>query len=208
MKTWVPIGSSGRAIVTGTSNTGAKPLRTNSLPSLGLTKKELGPGCCCKGSSPFGVGAGPAGRPASAGLSGAASPSTCGDADAPNADEDGAESSRDAAAPAPPATAPVVATTTAPVATSDRLGPAELRAFDVPDSNAASDALASPARRGCVISYGAASPPVITTRAPTLAMPPKRTANRSGRRIQPWEAGWPGTTPACSATPDQGILCM
>src|SRR5712671_5855983 len=210
VKTWVPSGSSGRAIVIGTSNTGAKPLRTNNLPSLRLTNNEIGPGCCCKGSSTFGAGAGPtgdgsAGRPASAGLSGAAPPPTCGDADAPNADEDGAESSRDAAAPAPPATAPVVATTTAPVAT---WGAAELRAFDVPGSNAASDALASPARRGCAISYGAASPRVMTTRAPTLVMPHKRTANRSGRRIQPWEAGWPGTTPACSATPDQVIRCM
>src|SRR5712671_53129 len=200
VKTWVPSGSSGRAIVIGTSNTGAKSLRTNNLPSLRLTNNEIGPGCCCKGSSTFGAGAGPtgdgsAGRPASAGLSKAAPPPTCGDADAPNSGEDGAESSRDAAAPAPPAT-------------SDRLGPAELRAFDVPDSNAASDALASPARRGCVISYGAASPRVMTTRAPTLVMPHKRTANRSGRRIQPWEAGWPGTTPACIATPDQVIRCM
>src|SRR5215468_9327958 len=213
VKTCVPSGSSGRAIVTGTSNTGAKPLRTNNLPSLRLTNNEIGPGCCCKGSSTFGAGAGStgdgsAGWPASAGLSGAAPLSTCGDADAPNSDADGAESSRDPAVPAPPATAPVVATTTVPVATSDRLGAAELRAFDGPGPNAASDALASPARRGCVISYGAASPRVMTTRTPTLVMPHKRTANRSGRRIQPWDAGWPGTTPACSATPDQVIRCM
>src|SRR6266850_2207614 len=92
-----------------------------------------------------------------------------------------------------------------PVTASDRLGAAELRGFNVPGSNAASDALASPARCGWVISYGAASPRVMTTRAPTLVMPHKRTANRSGKRIQPWEAGWPGTTPACSATPDQVI---
>src|SRR5258707_7022225 len=213
VKTWVPSGSSGRAIVTGTSNTGAKPLRTNNLPSLRLTNNEIGPGRCCKGSSTFGAGAGSAadgsaGRPASAGLSGAAPPSTCGDATAPTSDEDGVVSSRDAAAPAPPATPPVVATTTAPVATSDRLGAAELRPFDVPGSNAASDDLTSPARRGCVISNAAASPRVMMTRAPTLVMPHRRTANRSGRRMQPWEAGWPGTTPACRATPDQVIRCM
>src|SRR5258708_28740351 len=130
VKTWVPGGCSGRAIVTGTSNTGAKPLRTNNSPSLRLTNNEIGPGRCCKGSSTFGAGAGSAadgsaGRPASAGLSGAALPSTCGDAPPPPSDEDGGVSARDPAAPAPPAPPPVVAPTTAPVATSGRFGAAE-----------------------------------------------------------------------------------
>src|SRR5258708_30191281 len=117
VKTWVPSGSSGRAIVTGTSNTGAKPLRTNNLPSLRLTNNEIGPGCCCKGSSTFGAGGGSAadgsaGRPASAGLSGAAPPSTRADAPAPTPNEDGGGSAPGPAPPAPPAPPPVLAPTT------------------------------------------------------------------------------------------------
>ena len=42
--TWVPSGCSGLSIVTGASNTGSKPLRTNTLPSLRLTNTAIGPG--------------------------------------------------------------------------------------------------------------------------------------------------------------------
>src|ERR1700720_2637190 len=42
VKTWVPSGISRFAIVIGVSNTGTKPLRTKSLPSLRLTNSEIG----------------------------------------------------------------------------------------------------------------------------------------------------------------------
>ena len=34
------------------------------------------------------------------------------------------------------------------------------------------------------------------------------TAKAGGMRMQPCEAGYPGSTPACMATPDQVIRCM
>src|ERR1700726_2949540 len=40
--TWVPSGSSGFSILTGTSNNGEKPWRTKSLLNLRLTKTEIG----------------------------------------------------------------------------------------------------------------------------------------------------------------------
>src|SRR5262249_18342197 len=51
VNTWVPSGLSGSAKVTGTLNTGSKPLRTNSLPSLRLMNTEIGPGLSGRGSA-------------------------------------------------------------------------------------------------------------------------------------------------------------
>src|SRR3954468_12977888 len=51
VKTWVPSGISEFAIVTGISNTGSKPLRTHSSPSLRLMKTDTG-----RALSRFGVG--------------------------------------------------------------------------------------------------------------------------------------------------------
>ena len=51
VNTCVPSGRSGCANVTGASNTGSKPLRTNSLPSLRLMKTEIGPGLSGRGST-------------------------------------------------------------------------------------------------------------------------------------------------------------
>src|SRR5262249_10729784 len=57
VKTWVPSGRSGSSNVTGASNTGSKPLRTNSLPSLRLMNTEIGPGLSGFGSA--GLSSGP-----------------------------------------------------------------------------------------------------------------------------------------------------
>src|SRR6266436_4038487 len=51
VKTWVPSGRFGSSNVTGASNTGSKPLRTNSLPSLRLMNTEIGPGLSGFGSA-------------------------------------------------------------------------------------------------------------------------------------------------------------
>src|SRR3979411_1841204 len=51
VKTWVTSGWGGATGGTGTSNTGSKPLRTNSLPSLRLMKTETGPGLSGRSSS-------------------------------------------------------------------------------------------------------------------------------------------------------------
>src|SRR5262249_4840527 len=148
---WVPNGSSGCAIVIGGSNTGANPLRTNSLPNLRLTNNEIGPGCCralsiCSWSSVLGGGTGSDGCPGwlvSAALPKLAPPPACSGADASTSDADCLGSWRNFPAPVPPAVAvSVAAISTAP------LGPAELGACRVPVSVAASDALTSPARRG------------------------------------------------------------
>src|SRR6266516_882497 len=58
VKTWVPSGRFGSSNVIGASNTGSKPLRTNSLPSLRLMNTEIGPGLSGRGGS-AGFGSGP-----------------------------------------------------------------------------------------------------------------------------------------------------
>ena len=62
--------------------------------------------------------------------------------------------------------------------------------------------------RACENGAGAASPRVMITRAPSLEVPHNCLAKASGRRMQPCEAGWLGTTPWCIATPDQVMRCM
>ena len=48
----------------------------------------------------------------------------------------------------------------------------------------------------------------ITTRMPTSVSSNSRSAKAIGRRTQPCEAGWPGSTPACRAMPVQVMRCM
>src|SRR5205807_5111595 len=52
------------------------------------------------------------------------------------------------------------------------------------------------------------SPGVTKTRAPILVQFHIFTANDIGMRMQPCDAGYPGSTPACMATPDQVIRCI
>ena len=62
-----------------------------------------------------------------------------------------------------------------------------------------------------MIEFSGATPSlrgVTITRTPILVMLHSRVANSCGRRMQPWDAGWPGTTPSCIATPDQVMRCM
>ena len=61
---------------------------------------------------------------------------------------------------------------------------------------------------GCEISVGATSCGAMTTRSPIRVSPQSLAAKPAGRRMQPCEAGWPGTTPRCMATPDQVMRCM
>src|SRR5436190_23364318 len=63
-------------------------------------------------------------------------------------------------------------------------------------------------RRGWAISIGRISPDAMITRVPRLVRCHSRVANSFFRRIQPCEAGYPGRTPACSATPDQVTRCI
>jgi len=58
------------------------------------------------------------------------------------------------------------------------------------------------------MSTGAASPGITITRMPILVRSNSRSANPCGMRMQPCDAGWPGSTPACNAIPDQVIRCM
>ena len=46
------------------------------------------------------------------------------------------------------------------------------------------------------------------TRMPTSVRSNSRWAKSMGRRTQPCEAGWPGSTPACMAMPVQVMRCM
>jgi hypothetical protein len=62
--------------------------------------------------------------------------------------------------------------------------------------------------RACSIGTATASSGVTTTRVPSLVIPHSSAANLCGSRMHPWEAGYPGTTPPCSATPDQVRRCM
>ncbi len=66
VKTWVPSDRSGCSKVTGTSNTGSKPLRTNSLPSLRLTNTLIGPGLRGRTSATEDASRGAAGAKAAA----------------------------------------------------------------------------------------------------------------------------------------------
>ncbi len=63
-------------------------------------------------------------------------------------------------------------------------------------------------RLGCAKSTGATSLRVTITRAPSLVVGQSRAANSRGKRMQPCEAGTPGNTPSCIATPDQVRRCM
>src|SRR5579871_5679665 len=66
----------------------------------------------------------------------------------------------------------------------------------------------SAASSGCEKFAGVTSPGVTMTRAPILVQPYSLTAKAIGMRMQPCEAGYPGSTPACIATPDHVIRCM
>ena len=55
---------------------------------------------------------------------------------------------------------------------------------------------------------GATSLRETITRAPSLVIPQSRMAKSVEVRMQPWEAGWPGSTPWWIATPDQVMRCM
>jgi hypothetical protein len=63
-------------------------------------------------------------------------------------------------------------------------------------------------RLGCWKSTGATSLRLTITRAPSLVVGHSRAANSRGSRMQPCEAGTPGSTPSCIATPDQVRRCM
>ena len=63
-------------------------------------------------------------------------------------------------------------------------------------------------RRGLAISTGRISSGAMITRVPRLVRCHSRTAKSLFRRIQPCEAGYPGTTPACSAIPDHVMRCI
>ena len=63
-------------------------------------------------------------------------------------------------------------------------------------------------RRGCENSVGASVFCAIRTRTPTLVVLKRLTANDPGIRMHPCDAGWPGNTPSCIATPDQVMRCM
>ena len=63
-------------------------------------------------------------------------------------------------------------------------------------------------KRSLEIATGVTSPCVMMTRTPSLVMPHICRANAPGRRMQPCDAGWLGTTPSCMATPDQVMRCM
>jgi hypothetical protein len=62
--------------------------------------------------------------------------------------------------------------------------------------------------RPWAISTGATSLRAMITRTPSLVRCQRRTAKSPVSRMQPCEAGWPGSTPSCMATPDQVIRCM
>src|SRR5580692_12822819 len=57
------------------------------------------------------------------------------------------------------------------------------------------------ASKGCEKLAGVTSPGVTMTRAPILVQPYILTAKAIGMRMQPCDAGCPGSTPACMATP-------
>src|SRR6202011_1113291 len=61
---------------------------------------------------------------------------------------------------------------------------------------------------GCEKLAGLISPGAMTTRAPILVQFHILMAKAVGMRIQPCDAGYPGSTPACIATPDQVMRCM
>ena len=61
---------------------------------------------------------------------------------------------------------------------------------------------------GCAMSTGVMSSRTTTTRMPILVRSNSCSAKPCGMRMQPCDAGWPGSTPACSAIPDQVMRCM
>src|SRR5262249_57267989 len=61
---------------------------------------------------------------------------------------------------------------------------------------------------GCEKSAGASSLRVTITRTPRSVMGHSFLAKSCDIRMQPCEAGWPGSTPSCNATPDQVMRCM
>ena len=73
---------------------------------------------------------------------------------------------------------------------------------------AAATAGAGVNRRGCENSVGSTGRFVTRTLTPTFVVRKSRFANASGKRMQPCEAGCPGTTPWCIAMPDQVMRCI
>jgi len=63
-------------------------------------------------------------------------------------------------------------------------------------------------KKALEISTGVGSRRAIMTRLPICVMPQNCCANPSGSLMQPCEAGWPGTTPKCIATPDHVMRCI
>ena len=61
---------------------------------------------------------------------------------------------------------------------------------------------------GWSMAAGGISSRTTITRKPMSVRPNSCWANACGRRTQPCEAGWPGSTPACSAMPVQVMRCM
>src|SRR6516165_1892317 len=74
--------------------------------------------------------------------------------------------------------------------------------------SAAATAGAGVNKRGCENSVGSTGWLVTRTRTPTLVVRKSRLANASGKRMQPCDAGCPGTTPWCIAMPDHVMRCI
>jgi len=63
-------------------------------------------------------------------------------------------------------------------------------------------------RAGWAISMGVTSVGATITRIPSRVRSNKRAAKSYGSRMQPWDAGYPGSGPPWSAMPDQVMRCM
>src|SRR4029078_4885153 len=61
---------------------------------------------------------------------------------------------------------------------------------------------------GCSMSFGIVLFAAIMTLSPIRVTWNSFGAKEKGSRIQPWEAGWPGTTPPWSAVPDHVTRCI
>src|SRR6201987_493398 len=79
----------------------------------------------------------------------------------------------------------------------------------VPDSGVAAATFGFGTKScGLAISAGRISSCAIITRVPRFVRCQSRMAKSFVTRMQPCEAGYPGTTPACNAIPDQVMRCM
>src|SRR5262249_18057715 len=211
VNTCVPSGRFGSSNVTGASNTGSKPLRTNSLPSLRLTNTEIGPGLNgltfslpvvatvlavrgLGGSSVSRVdftvsvsfAAVSRGAPGALAMgSGAGLPDLIA-----------------SVAVVSPLLAEMLALPGVPL-------PASVDTGGVASGSLFGSGSLMVNSRPLVIATGVTSPLWVTiTRTPNLVMPHIWRANARGSRMQPCEAGPLGTTPWCIATPDQVMRCM